>query len=693
MSGVATKIIKERARAQGVGSSPENPVKYLDQGYQELRAQCLASGKLFEDDKFPADKSSLGKDEDVEVVWLRPSEITLKPQFIEGGATRDDIRQGKLGNCWFLSSVASLTLNENFLSLVVPSDQSYERDYAGIFHFKFWQCGEWVDVPVDDRLPTRDGKLRYVKSSDVTEFWSPLLEKAYAKVNRSYRALKSGFEEDGLQDLTGGFYEKIRIDRSGEELYKKIYDALQAKNLLNCSKTTPAGENIESVTAQNIVTGHAYSVTGAEEVLSGDKMVKLVRVRNPWGNKEWNGAWSDTSPEWNTVSKDVRDALCKVKDDGECWMSHEDYLRNFDRLKIVYVDLNLALGIGPQKWNLAEFHGSWKNGSSSGGSIDCDTYWINPQIHIKLEGTDSKSDSTKVFISMMQKDHRQRNADQGIKFDIGFNLYKLEDKDKAPFDKDFFSRKKPTASSPISNKREVCQCYELPAGQYLIVPYAKDCGTEGDFYIRVITENVPGALEATVVKKIDTFQPPIKDDEEAVKSILPEDSSELQENEDFELDAEALKIKLNTLFKKEISFTANAFSLKTCKQMIKLMDLDLTGTLNKKEFLKLWQRLKQLTSIFFFVDKNKSGNIDSTEMGIALHKAGFNLSATVKDLLVEKYATEDLSLTFDDFINCFIDLYTQFKMFDILDKDKSGTVTLNLSEHWLLRTLEISMIH
>lgn len=62
-----------------------------------------------------------------------------------------------------------------------PSPVTHPHDFRLYPGLQFWQHSEWLDVVIDDRLPTFRDRLIFLHSADHSEFWSALLEKAYAK--------------------------------------------------------------------------------------------------------------------------------------------------------------------------------------------------------------------------------------------------------------------------------------------------------------------------------------------------------------------------------------------------------------------------------------------------------------------------------------------------------------------------------
>ena len=73
-----------------------------------------------------------------------------------------------------------------------------------------------MDVVVDDFFPTQDGRLMFLKSDSPDEFWTALIEKAYAKLYGNYvSALNGGMMASAMEDLSGGVTESYQSSSYG----------------------------------------------------------------------------------------------------------------------------------------------------------------------------------------------------------------------------------------------------------------------------------------------------------------------------------------------------------------------------------------------------------------------------------------------------------------------------------------------
>ncbi|KAJ2916560.1 hypothetical protein MD484_g3875, partial [Candolleomyces efflorescens] len=224
---------------------------------QRIAGECRARNTKFRDLEFDVqldsarclsgltESVSTGKD------VRRVTELFDNPHFFPatGAANSGAIKQGGLGDCWFLSALATVSCIPGLIEKICVA----RDEQVGIYGFIFYRDKGWTSVIVDDMLYTnipkfeeldREAKavyhedkkkyesiarrnagasLLFAKSGSEEETWVPLIEKAYAKFYGNYAHLEGGWTREAIEDLTGGvateFITKdiLDVDRFWEE--------------------------------------------------------------------------------------------------------------------------------------------------------------------------------------------------------------------------------------------------------------------------------------------------------------------------------------------------------------------------------------------------------------------------------------------------------------------------------------------
>jgi len=273
---------------------------------------------------------------------LRPKEIfqSVNYKLFEGKIEPNDVIQGSVGDCYFLAACASLAEFEHRIKNLFVLKNVEMAIEVGAFCIRICDRGIWKNIILDDQIPCEDYYQRkplYARNKG-RELWVLLLEKAWAKNYGSYEQIDGGECEDVLHDLTAAPCIKISTSNKPieflESLWKEIEKGGRRNYVMTAGRSSPEYKNL------GLVGGHAYSVLAAYFVRTqSDKMVQLVKLRNPWGLREWNQKWSDKDDlNWKTIPQSEQNRIgYEKKRDGIFFMDFNDFLRYFADVQICYV--------------------------------------------------------------------------------------------------------------------------------------------------------------------------------------------------------------------------------------------------------------------------------------------------------------------------------------------------------------------
>lgn len=218
-----------------------------------------------------------------------------------------NIKQGSLGDCWFLAALGS----------VADADPEFIRDHMtqnddGSWTVTMYDDGKPVEINVDPTaLPGA------AKDADGNFNFATIYEKAAAEFfGGSYEDIDGGYSDDAFAAITGG-----DTDRGGESDFDGISDKMADGPVAVGTE----GDDAkwwwdDEVDNDHIVPNHAYMVDTIETHVNSEtgKEETMIHLLNPWG------------PNGGNLAGDTPGENGENQRWGDMWLTEDEYKDNFD---------------------------------------------------------------------------------------------------------------------------------------------------------------------------------------------------------------------------------------------------------------------------------------------------------------------------------------------------------------------------
>lgn len=214
----------------------------------------------------------------------------------KGDIDPNDITQGGLGDCYMLSSLATMAQQHPQAIRDMIKGPDKDGNYTVTLYDKRSFFKPWdppfhpVEVKVSPDIPMKNGHPAFAQFGDQaggqTEIWPSLIEKAYAQHygGNKYHGIEGGWGNEAMEHLTGESSSTAKPkDMSLEQLQQTLKDGKgMTLSSLNDYKLGPI--DIPDATESNplykngtLIANHEYYITGV------DPKTNEVLIHNPWG--------------------------------------------------------------------------------------------------------------------------------------------------------------------------------------------------------------------------------------------------------------------------------------------------------------------------------------------------------------------------------------------------------------------------
>lgn len=221
----------------------------------------------------------------------------------------NDVHQGNVGDCYFLSSLMAIAARNPGLLSAAFSAQNADGTYDVRIYRRqggFLGIGASLQPTIVKVLPTfpqqgGTGRNTYAHGGDRNaagqeELWVKLFEKAWAMVNGSFDAIHFGYEEAALEALTGQEQSYHGIDSgflgiggmNDTQLATAVVAAITAGHAVTCSTRSQA--DINGLAPADVAFAQTNSIVGAHAYAIMSATAANVELRNPWGDAATGGA-------------------------------------------------------------------------------------------------------------------------------------------------------------------------------------------------------------------------------------------------------------------------------------------------------------------------------------------------------------------------------------------------------------------